>query len=161
MRSNHAALVDDSDEEECNRVGSVFAKFLCVSRRDAVSVAEVVVLSQRAMVVCTMARKKSTKKNPSKYSDPNEQGFFIVAEHRGGTEYEGVRYPIRAAGPAGMNLTNASGLRSQAEARYEEVAGRYRVRPVAPGESQVGKGNAGKRVAKYKGRGGAGGTKKK
>jgi hypothetical protein len=113
------------------------------------------------MFVCTMARKKSASKNPSRYVDPNEQGFFIVAQPRGGTEYEAVRYPIRAAGPAGKNLTNASGLRSQAEARYEEVAGRYRVRPVAPGESQVGKGNAGKRVAKYKGRGGAGGTKKK
>jgi hypothetical protein len=24
MRSNHAALIDDFDEEECNRLGSVF-----------------------------------------------------------------------------------------------------------------------------------------
>ena len=51
MRSNHAALVDDSDEEECNRVGSVFAKFLCVSRRDAASVAEDCPLLQRGVVV--------------------------------------------------------------------------------------------------------------
>jgi len=51
MRSNHAALVDSCDEEECNRVGSVFAKFLCVSRRDAVSVAEECPLFQHDVVV--------------------------------------------------------------------------------------------------------------
>ncbi len=51
MRSNHAALVDDCDEEECNRVGSVFAKFLCVSRRDVVSVAEECPLFQHDVVV--------------------------------------------------------------------------------------------------------------
>jgi hypothetical protein len=51
MRSNHAALVDSCDEEECNRVGSVFAKFLCVSRRDAVSVAEECPLFQHRLVV--------------------------------------------------------------------------------------------------------------
>ena len=51
MRSNHAALVDSCDEEECNRVGSVFAKFLCVSRRDVVSVAEECPLFQHDVVV--------------------------------------------------------------------------------------------------------------
>ena len=51
MRSNHAALTDDCGEEECNRVGSVFAKFLCVSRRDAASVAEGCPLLQHDVVV--------------------------------------------------------------------------------------------------------------
>ena len=51
MRSNHAAPIEWFDWEECNRVGSVFAKFLCVSRRDDVSVAEECPLFQHGVVV--------------------------------------------------------------------------------------------------------------
>jgi hypothetical protein len=67
MRSNHAALVDDSDEEECNRVGSVFAKFLCVSRRDAVSVAEECPLFQHAKVLVCAATCQQGGRDADRY----------------------------------------------------------------------------------------------
>ena len=117
------------------------------------------------------ARKKSSSskaagKKPGAWIEPKDPGFFWSSDSRGGGEYEAVRYPIRVAGPAGRALTNASGLRSQAEQRYQESMyrgekGRYELRPTAPGEARGNKGNAGQRIAKYKARGGGGGAKKK
>jgi hypothetical protein len=110
--------------------------------------------------------KKAAGKKPAGWVDPKDPGFFWRSEYRGGSEYDFVRYPIRVAGPAGRALTNASGLRSQAEQRYQESMyrgekGRYELRPTAPGEARGNKGNAGKRIAKYKARGGGGGAKKR
>ena len=110
-------------------------------------------------------------------SSKDDKGFYTTSVQRGGaSEYESVSVPKRAGGAAGRNLTSAAGLRMQAEARYAETSGRYNLprsgrsayeEPTVPNtqrlfvSGQEMLGAAGKRVAKFKSRGGAGGVKKK